>query len=254
MQKLLALAATFSSLASVPLASAAITPPSEATLLFSTDTDSLPADGAPAGTWANYLPLGGPAFGPMGAPTVKVLDGVKWVENHRSTGDGFDRGIFDSIATSGASFVVAFKPSRGEAGDWQSLIDIGTMGLVVGVRNDSGAIVVFRKGTRYLYGGAAEIPDGQTTILSCIFQENGPFKIFANGVEIVNNTSTSDPNLPLNPIVPWYNGANSAPGRRTSIWDAPTEPAGRLKTVISAMSSFTPARYPTRTGCNWKRT
>ena len=43
--------------------------------------------------------------------------------------------------------------------------------------------------------------------MSCIFQEDGSFKIYANGVQIVDNTSTGDANLPLNPIIPWYAGA-----------------------------------------------
>ena len=144
----------------------------------------------------------------MAAPTVKLLGGVKWVQNHRDSGDGFDRGNFTSIETNGASFVVVFKPLRNGIGDaWDALVDLGTQGLAVGVRNSSGAITVFRKGTRYEYGDAAAIPDGQTTILSCIFQEDGSFKIYANGVQIVDNTSTGDANLPLNPIIPWYAGA-----------------------------------------------
>jgi hypothetical protein len=208
-RNLLALAAIIPSLASLPFANAAITPPDPSNLLFSTNTDDLPeTDGASTGDWANYLPAGGPALTMMGTPTVAIVDGVKWVNNQNPGDDGFDRGDFTSIATNGASIVVVYKPIRnGVRTDWNALVDLGTEGLTVGIRNDTGDIVVFRKGKRYEYGDAAAIPDGQKTVLSCIFQEDGTFMIYANGVQVVNNTTTSDPNMPLNPIIPWYGGS-----------------------------------------------
>jgi hypothetical protein len=100
------------------------------------------------------------------------------------------------------------KPVRNTSGDaWNALVDLGTQGLTGGIRNNTGAIVVFRKGKQYEYGDAAAIPDGQKTVLSCIFQEDGTFMIYANGVQIVNNITTTDPNMPLNPIIPWYGGS-----------------------------------------------
>jgi len=184
------------------------------------NTDDLPAtDGAPTGNWtpskwdsATSSITAGTAWTSMASPTVAVTSGVKWVNSHRLSGDGFDGGSFSSIACpNGMSLVTVIKPTRNTTGDaWNSIVDLGTMGLTVGVRNNTGNITVFRKGTQVDYASGNQIiPDGQKTVLSCIFQPDGSYKIYANGIQIVVNTSTGDPNLPLDPIIPWYGGVQS---------------------------------------------
>jgi sialate O-acetylesterase len=177
-------------------------------LLYFFNHNDLSADGSVIQSWGGFTKYGT-------GPTVAIIDGVKWEKNLRSTdNDGFDGGSFGSKATNGASFVMAIKPIRNPQPDaWNCLFDIGCQGLTVGIRNNTGGLTVFRKGRQYDYStGNQIIPDGQKTILSCIFQEDGSFKIYANGVLIVSNTSTGDENLPLNPILPWYGDSQQAAG------------------------------------------
>lgn len=155
-------------------------------------TDSLPASGS-TGNLASYIPVG-QTFTKMGSPTVDTVNGVKWINNHKSSGDGFDMGIFastDSIPCSGASVVMAVKPTRdGVHADWVACLNVFTYTLSVGVRNDTGNICARRNSTLYNYPTAV-VPDGQITILSMVVQPTGTFKVYANGVQIVSETATS---------------------------------------------------------------
>ncbi len=172
--------------------------PRSTDLLYSAQTESLPAAGA-TGNWPTYLPAG-QNLTSMGSPTVEALNGAKWVRHTFADGDGFRLGTYSSpIAVNGATVVVAVKPQRNNNGDpWTSLVDIFYNRLVLGIRNSTGAIVVFRNGTQY---AGPVIPEGQATVLSLVVQATGTFKVFANGVEVMNNTSTSAltslvPNVP----------------------------------------------------------
>lgn len=181
--------------------------PATGDLVFSALTEVLPESG-PAGTWTSFLPAG-QAFAPINGPTVKQFGGVKWIKNLAPAAQGFrlqDPAItggnyVDSIPVNGASVVVAVKPlPRIVDGDpWSSIVDIFYNRLVVGMRNDTGQVQVWRNGT--LETSTNTIPAGEVTVLSFVVQPTGEYKVWANGVEIMNNITTSDMTL-LVPNVP----------------------------------------------------
>lgn len=165
--------------------------PRTADLLFSAMTETLPASGS-TGNWPTSQPAG-QTLTMMGSPVVEVLNGVKWVGQVYADGDGFRQGTYSSsIAVNGATIVVAAKPKRNTTGtSWTSIVDLFYNRLILGIRNSTGQIDVWRNGS--FAGGSAPnaIPDGQSTILSLVVQPTGQFKVFANGTQIMDITSTS---------------------------------------------------------------
>jgi len=125
----------------------------------------------------------------------------KFVDNNHADGDGF---LFNSftkpIACNGASAIAVVKPIRDDVSTaWTSVIDVFYDRLVIGVKTDSGRVVVKRNGSTR--ESETAIPDGQTTILSMIVQPGGAYKVYADGVEIISDDSASDmtslkPNVP----------------------------------------------------------
>ena len=181
--------------------------PRTADLLFSAVTDSFPASGA-TGTWPTYQPAG-QALTAMGAPTVEIANGVKWAAHLYPDGDGFLQGTYaSSIPINGATIIVAARPKRNSTNtSWTSIVDLFYNRLVLGIRNNTGRIDVFRNGS--LSSSATAIPDGQTTILSLVVQPTGQYKVFANGVQVMNVTTTSDmTSLVPNVAGPYANAIN----------------------------------------------
>jgi hypothetical protein len=183
-------------------------------VLFSLNADALSgvADGARITSWACNIPVGTsmPASetwnngDPMLGPVAQAFDGVKWEKNVRAVyrdnppptihtrQDGFQLGgdYLAPIPVSGASVVTVVKPERKAISDpWTSIVDVFYNKLVLGIRNDSGNLIVWRNGT--LVNGPS-IPDGQKTILSLVVQPTGQFKVYANGLEVMSNSSPSD--------------------------------------------------------------
>ena len=166
--------------------------PRTSDLLFSAMTTSLPASGA-TGAWPTYQPPGQTLVA-MGSPTVEISNGVKWVSSGYADGDGFRQGTSSAaIPINGATIVVAVKPVRNATGtSWTSIVDLFYNRLVLGVRNSTGQIDVWRNGV-FAGGSAANaIASGQATVLSLVVQPTGQFKVFANGAQIMDITSTSD--------------------------------------------------------------
>ncbi|MCF7730619.1 MAG: DUF6055 domain-containing protein [Akkermansiaceae bacterium] len=181
--------------------------PQTADLLFSAITDSLPASGA-TGAWPAYLPSG-PDLTSMGSPTVQLANGVKWAEHLYADGDGFLQSTSNSaIPINGATIIVAAKPERNTTGtSWTSIVDLFYNRLVLGIRNSTGRINVCRNGT--WASSATAIPSGQATILTLVVQPTGRYKVFANGVEVMNVTTTSDmTSLVPNVAGPYANAIN----------------------------------------------
>lgn len=165
--------------------------PRASDLLFSAMTESLPSSGS-TGNWPTFQPTG-QTLTIMGSPVVEVVNGVKWASQLYPDGDGFRQGTYSSnIAINGATIVVAAMPKRNTTGtSWTSIVDLFYNRLVLGIRNSTGQIDVWRNGT-FAGGSAANaIPDGQRTILSLVVQPTGQFKVFANGTQIMDITTTS---------------------------------------------------------------
>jgi hypothetical protein len=183
-------------------------------VVFSLNTDAFSAisDGSRITSWTCDIPIGGsmPALNtwnnglPELGPVVETISGVKWEKNVRANysevppptvhtrQDGFRFGgdYAAPIPADGASVVTVVRPERKAISDpWTSIVDVFYQNLVLGIRNDNGNLVVWRNGARV---DGPSIPDGQKTILSLVVQPTGQFKVFANGLEVMNHTGTSD--------------------------------------------------------------
>lgn len=156
--------------------------PQPVNLFFALSTDTLPTNGT-INTWDAYAPAEFSAFG-IQSPSVELLNGVKWTKNLYNDGDGF--GLFSTtnpVPCNGATIVVAVKPARNGIGtSWTSIVDCFYNNLVLGIRNDTGELIVIRKGTQYNTG--AIIPDGQQTVLSLVVQSDGSFVVYSNGLPV----------------------------------------------------------------------
>ena len=164
-------------------------------LLFSALTDSLPKSGS-TGDWPLFQPTG-QTLTMMGSPVVEVLNGVKWVNQVWAEDDGFRQNYYSTpIEVNGCTIVLAAMRRRNSAGTpwtpWTSIVDLFYNRLMLGIRNTTGQIDVWRNGVLISSSEANAIPEGQATILSLVVQPAGQFKVFANGVEIMDVTSTSD--------------------------------------------------------------
>jgi hypothetical protein len=153
-------------------------------------TDNLPASGS-INSWASHLPAG-KTLTQQNAPTVEMIDGRKFVRNLYPDSNCLNLGaVATAIPCTGATVVVVAKPVRfGSDPGWTSIVDFFYDRLVLGIMNGSGRVVVRRNGS--LETSTATIPDGQTTILSLVVQQNGTYKVFANGAQVMDVTGTSD--------------------------------------------------------------
>jgi hypothetical protein len=164
--------------------------PRPAELLFSAVTSNLPAIGN-TGDWPTHQPPG-QTLAAMGSPATETLNGVRWLDNRYLDGDGFRQGLYsEPVKIHGATIVVAVRPKRNSVGTpWTSIVDLFYNRLTLGIRNSTGQVVGFRNGA--FFSSSATIPDGEATILSLVVQPTGQFQVFANGAEILNDTSASD--------------------------------------------------------------
>lgn len=181
-------------------------PDNDPDLLFAARSSSYSG----SGNWPTAYPSGG-VLNVMGSPSTTVINGQSWVLNSRATSTGFRLPGPDAgerwktpIPVNGASVVVAVRPIRNTIGDpWDSIVDIFYNRLVLGVRNNSGQVVVWRNGTLF-DSGATTLPNGEIAVLSLVVQPDGQFKVFSNGVEIMNVTATSD----MSVLDPNWQGSN----------------------------------------------
>ncbi|MFC1601233.1 beta-L-arabinofuranosidase domain-containing protein [Candidatus Sumerlaeota bacterium] len=176
-------------------------------LLLACEAKSLPGSGI-IDAWPTLVPAGD-AVTRMESPTIAMIDGSKFVDILHADGDGF---LFKSyaspIACTGASAIVVAKPIRDDISvGWTSVIDVFYDRLVLGVMPNTGKVIVRRNGS--LTSSNTAIPDGQTTILSMIVQSNGAYKVYANGIEIMSESGTSDmTSLAINVAGPYANCIN----------------------------------------------
>ena len=162
--------------------------------------ESLPSGDAHA-AWPAWYPAGA-KLAPITSPETVKIDGRKFTRNLYLDGDGYTFNTYaEPIACKGASIVAVARPVRNGGGSgWFSILDVFYDRLVLGIRNDSGLVCVRRNGP--VADSKTAIPDGQITILSLIVQPDGTYKVYANGVEIMAETSTS----PMTSLVPGVAG------------------------------------------------
>jgi len=158
-------------------------------LLFACLGESLPA--SPSLTaWPALIPEG-KQFSAIGSPTMERVEGRNYARFDSLEADGFSVGNYPApIPCEGATIVAVARPVRNGVGaGWVSIVDVFYDRLVLGIRNDSGAVCVRCNGT--MQSSDTPIPDGQLTILSLVVQPGGAYKVYANGAEIMSNSSSS---------------------------------------------------------------
>jgi hypothetical protein len=217
-------------------------PQAAAALLYSLDHNNLPASGS-IYYWDGALPT------PYSAPTpqVTVINGQKWSMNlayPAGTPTGYRlANPTSSIALNGASFVVAVtRNSAGINTPWNSVIDVMYDKLVLGVRDDTGQVVVRRNGSLDFSVGTIDV--GQSVVLSLTVQTDGSYEAWADGLSMLvgaaSGTMTEwDPNRlgeTGNPVVPFMTtinvGRNNPDG-----WTAFNGAIGDVKIFDAALSN-----------------
>ncbi len=162
--------------------------PALSSLVISGAMDTL--NGGDVGVeWDTYYPSGS-ILTAINSPNVMEVNEVKWLENLYVDGDGYAYGpVTSSIRHRGATVIAVVQPVRNETiNALNTIVDIFTDNLVLGLNNQSGEVQVRLDGTLYQTG--VTIPDQQKTIFSLVVQKTGAFTIFANSEEIYNHDAT----------------------------------------------------------------
>lgn len=177
-------------------------------VLFTLNTDELlgMANGDRINTWGGLTAMttynnGQPLLGPV----VETIGTNNWERNTRAAYDGTvsppiaDRGdgfqflsqFTNAIPVNGASIVTIIKPIRNSlVSSWTSIVDLFYDRMMLGIKSATGELLIWRNGG-FLNSGVF-IPDGQTTILSMVVQPTGEYKVWVNGLQVIDRTTTSD--------------------------------------------------------------
>jgi hypothetical protein len=175
--------------------------PAQSDLLFAAVTETLPASGS-IGNWPALAPAG-TNFAKVNNPQVSIVDNQPWVAGNRSTAPGFiASGPYDPnlgvVTINGASIVAVIQPIRSGPDDaWNSVVDIFYGRLVLACMNPSGQVRVERQGE---WANGPALPAGQKTILTLVAQPTGEYKVYANGLKVMDIASTADLTY-LNPSI-----------------------------------------------------
>ncbi len=174
--------------------------PRPADILLACDSDDLPDSGV-IDSWATAVPAGDTLV-KIETPEVEIIDGKKFVDNSYFEYDGFRyKQYSESIPCTGASAIAVVKPIHGDnTPAWTSIVDVFYDRLVLGMQLNTNKVVIRRNGS--WVSSNVVIPDNKTTILSLIVQPTGQCKVYADGVEIISDNSTSD----MTALVPYSNG------------------------------------------------
>jgi hypothetical protein len=175
-------------------------------LYFHVTPDSFAAaDGAQTGNWQlQYLdgknvPGDADKFAATGgSPSMELRGALKWVRIKYDDMEGFEvqnRTLTPILPFNGGTFVAVIKPtllervSDGCGG--QYILNVGytgATGFSLIMTNSTGELKVRRQGADYRTG--VLIPDGQATVLCCVVQPDGSFKLYANGLEVYTQPET----------------------------------------------------------------
>lgn len=173
-------------------------------LQFSLYATALTANGATTNPWPLEHPFGLAAT-VGGTPTTTTVDSVKWEQNRYDTAGVYTIGTYAApIPITGATATAVIQPVRTtEPMNWNSIIDVMYNRLVLAINNQTGELIVIRNGARLQTG--VILPENQKTIVSLVVQQSGQYKVFANGIQVVDETSTSD----MSALDPTWNGGGT---------------------------------------------
>jgi carbonic anhydrase/acetyltransferase-like protein (isoleucine patch superfamily) len=135
---------------------------------------------------------------PGGSPSMELRGARKWVRIKYDDMEGYEvqnRTLTPILPFNGGTFVAVIKPTllgrvaHGCGG--QYIVNVGYTGpngFSLVMMNDTGQLKVRRQGMDYMTG--VFIPDGQETVLCCVVQPDGSFKLFANGAMVYAQSET----------------------------------------------------------------
>lgn len=155
--------------------------------------ENLPASGS-ISNWDGASAIG------AAQPVVDIVNGEKWSQNtYVGAWNGYRVAAPSSaITVNGATIIAAaIRGAAAESTPWTSIVDVMYDKLTLGIKNDTGQIVVRRNGSVDSSVGTVNI--GEAVILSMTVQPDGAYTVWANDVEMLsggaNGTMTEwDPN------------------------------------------------------------
>lgn len=187
----------------------------QAALLYYLNHENLPASGG-IDTWDGATAIKswqGDGI-PLAGPEVVVINGEKWSRNFYQPnvgepwnpppgGPGGTWGKWtgyrvaapgSAVAVNGATVIAAvIRGSAQENTPWTSVVDVMYDKLTLGIRNDTGQIVVRRNASLDTSVGTIDV--GAAVVLSMTVQSDGAYTVWANDVEMLsrgsNGTMTS---------------------------------------------------------------
>ena len=173
-------------------------------LLFAAYGTALTANGATTNPWPLEHPKGKTAV-VQGTPVLTTVDGLQWEQNRYASGDGYRVGTYTTpITIAGLTATAVVQPLVSPTGgnQWSSVIDVMYSRFILCVRGVDGMIRVCRNGE---WKDGPTLPNGQKTILTAVVQADGKYKVFANGIQVMDITTTS----PMTSLDPKWNGGTT---------------------------------------------
>jgi hypothetical protein len=170
-------------------------------LLFALYGSSLTANGATTNPWPLEHPAGRTAPR-IGTPTLATVDGLQWESNRYASADGYTIGSYSApIPITGLTATAVIQPQGDgtNGGNWTSIIDVLYNRFILGIRGTDGVLRVARNG---VFTNGPAIPNGQKTILTAVVQPTGQYVVYANGIQVMQDTSIS----PMTSLDPYWNG------------------------------------------------
>ena len=187
----------------------AVDPDYDTDLIFSLRSSAASAS-AP---WPCAYPASN-SFARMGAPGVTTIGGQQWENNSAATSDGYVYPIQNTaIPVTGVTIVAVVKPvSYGTVTD-NTRGEVVSMfydraGLAIG--KGTGQIQVARNGTGW-NGNGPVIASGQAVVLSVVYQTDGSYVVYQNGVSCWTQPAGGNGMTSLDPL--WNGG-----GVNTGYW------------------------------------
>ena len=156
-------------------------------------------------TYTNPWPLEHPkgsTAAVIGQPQITTVGGAQWEQNRYATGDGYRVGYYTTaIPVNGVTATAVVQPNVASTNgnNWSSVIDVMYSRLILCVRGTDGMIRVCRNGE---WQNGPSLTDGQKTVLTVSVQPTGQYQVFANGILVMNITTTSA----MTSLDPTWNG------------------------------------------------
>jgi len=145
------------------------------------DPGSVPPLPRPDAVWFALDAGASEPAGPFPNPTLETVGGEPWWRFRHELGNGIRvLQAKEPIPVDGVTVAVLAKPRRnGIPAAWTSLVDIFYDRIVLGIRNDTGQIVVRRNGSTDLC--EMRLPEGSAVLLVLTVRRDGKWSVHADG-------------------------------------------------------------------------